>query len=204
MALQLPAGSSVTNKGVSGQTCAQMESDASTDIDPLRTGNYVAFVVVCFGGTNDIYFNADADDTGATTYGRIVTYCTNRRTAGWRVVVCSLLPRGDFPGGSTLPSVAKTHDEARRQAINSAIRNTWPTFADAFADVAADSRMGDDGDELDTTYYQGDKVHPTATGQLVLKDVIAGSVWAVISSLQEHAHGSQRPFPFLPSSPRPR
>lgn len=174
--------STMTNKGVSGQTLANMESDASTDIDPLIShAAGMINVVVAFGGTNDIYFNADADYTAATTISRLTTYANNRRSAGWRVVVVTMLPRGDFGGGSTstLPADRKTHHEARRQAYNTWLRANYATNSWTLADVAADNRIGDDGDELDTNVYQGDKVHPTATGE----GYIAGTIVTAIQTI---------------------
>jgi lysophospholipase L1-like esterase len=193
----------VVNKGVGGQTCAQMESDASTDVDPLYSAtNNADNVLIAFAGTNDIYSNSDTSDAATTTIGRVETYCGNRQAAGWRVLVGTLLPRGDFPGTSTLPADKETHHEARRQAVNTSLRANWSTYADRLIDFAADTRIGDDGDEDDTTYYLADKVHPNATGAGVLAAlaqmvILNQSVAAVIYQLTRPAWRS--PYPIVES-----
>jgi lysophospholipase L1-like esterase len=193
----------VVNKGAGGQTCAQIEADASSDVDPLyHATNNADNVLIAFAGTNDIYFNADTSDAATTTIGRVETYCGNRQAAGWRVLVGTLLPRSDFPGTSTLPADKETHHEARRQAVNTSLRANWSTYADRLIDFAADTRIGDDGDEDDTTYYLADKVHPNATGAGVLAAlaqmvILNQSVAAVIYQLTRPAWRS--PYPIVES-----
>jgi lysophospholipase L1-like esterase len=161
----------VDNVGVSGQTLDNMQT-TRTDVDSLYSGSNAYNVNVCFGGTNDIYFNASA----ATTETRVQAYCAASRSTGFKVVVCTLLPRGDFPGTSTLPADAETNHETRRLAFNTWLRANWSTFADALCDLAADARLGDDGDEDDTTYYQGDKVHPNSVGAAKIAERVAAAV----------------------------
>jgi lysophospholipase L1-like esterase len=166
------------NFAVSGETVATMTTNAPSTIDPLVSSAYRNNIAVLFGGTNDIYFDADSDDTASTTISRVVAYCQARQAAGWQVVVTTLLPRDDFPGTSTLPATQATHFEARRQAFNTYIRNNWQSFANALADVGNDPNMGQAGDETNATLFT-DGVHPTAAGAAI----VAGYMQAAILSL---------------------
>lgn len=164
----------IVNVGVSGQELDDMESDAAASIDTLFDAGNAANVVVCFGGTNDFYFNAST----ATVQTRFQTYCESRQSAGWRVVACTMLPRGDFAGTSTLPGDAAAQEaefESRRATFNTWLSANWRTFADALADLAADTNLGDDGDEDSGTYYQ-DTVHPTAAGMAIIAGIVESAV----------------------------
>jgi lysophospholipase L1-like esterase len=141
---------SFVNLGVSAQTLSDMLADAVSDVDAKLDGSKSRNLVVCWGGTNDMFFGA----SGATAYGRLVSYCTGRRAAGFKVVVLTALPRND----AGVPADFAT----QRATFNTSIRSNWATFADALADIAADSRIGDDGDYADATYYNADQVHLTA------------------------------------------
>lgn len=122
------------DSGVGSQTVAQMSSEAAAQIDTLYSSTAPENMVVLLGGTNDLYFGADA----ATTYNRIVSYAQGRRAAGFRVVVSTILPRSNAgtPGSF----------EADRQSVNANLRANWTSFADALADVASSSLIGDAGD----------------------------------------------------------
>lgn len=151
------------NQGVSGQTTQQMIDDGVSQIDPLYSSFKRDNIVVLWGGTNDLYFGASA----ATTYSRIVEYATARRAAGYKVIVTTILPRsgGDIPGTF----------EADRQTVNTNIRNNWATFADAVADVAANTDIGEAGDDLNLTYYP-DGVHLNNTGYAIVADLVRDQI----------------------------
>lgn len=144
-----------------------MQSDASTQIDPNYRSDFSKNIVAAWGGTNDIYFGASA----STAWSRYQTYLAARRAAGWKTIAFTALPRsnagtpGDF--------------ETSRQTFNTSVRNGLGTDYDALADVAADTRIGDAGDETDTTYYSGDKVHLNTTGY----GIVAGVVNTAMNSL---------------------
>ena len=152
----------VINAGVSGTQLNTMEGDASTRVDGYKqaTGN----VCVAWGGTNDLFFGTAV----ATVQTRYSTYCSSRQTAGWRVVAVTMLPRSDAgtPAGF----------ETDRQTFNTWLRANYTTFADSLADIAADSRIGDDNDEQDTTYYNADLVHMNATGYGVVAGIVNTAV----------------------------
>ncbi len=121
LAAMLGSNWAISNKGVSSQTTQNMLADAATDIDQLYEAGNTANVVVCWEGTNDIYFNASAADACQ----HLVTYCQGRRAAGFKVVIVTITPRNDFPGTSTLPADKHTNFEARRGSVNASIRTNW-------------------------------------------------------------------------------
>lgn len=162
----LGADWAVGDSGANSDTVADMSGDAATEVDAFYDASAYGADNWCvlFGGTNDLYFGASA----ATTESRIQTYCEDRQAVGFKVVVCTVLPRSDAgtPAGF----------EADRQAVNTWLRANYESFADALADLAADTRIGDAGDEEDTTYYQADLVHPNATGAGVIAQIVYDAI----------------------------
>jgi lysophospholipase L1-like esterase len=154
------------NYGKDSQKVSDMNTDAASEIDPLYSAGYIKNVIVVWGGTNDLFFS----DSAATTYSRLQTYWAARRSAGWKVVATTILPRTEAgtPAGF----------ETARQSVNTSIRGDTSLY-DALADVAADSRIGDAGDSDDTTYYNSDKVHLNTTGAGVVAGIVATAVATV-------------------------
>lgn len=148
------------NFGLASATIVDMESDGATQVDPYSRRVAPKNLLSCWGGTNDLF-----TDSAATVWTNIQTYCNNRRARNWRVVLLTVLPRsapgtpGDF--------------ETKRQALNTLIRAGYTGCADVLADVAADDRIGDAGDEEDTTYYDADLVHLNDTGYGVVAEIVA-------------------------------
>lgn len=156
-----------TNSGYPSTQVSAMITDAPTNLDPyIDATNYTKNVCVLLGGTNDLYFGADA----ATTITRISDFCAARQLAGWKVVVCTILPRSD---GSTPGSF-----EADRQTVNASIRANWATYADAIADIADDARIGEDNDEQNATYY-ADLVHMTPAGYAIVAGIVKDAILTV-------------------------
>jgi len=156
------------NFGVSGQTLTQMIANAATNIDPgLRTYRE-RNVVIVFAGTNDI--GIEGVD-GPTAFNRLSTYCNARRSAGRQVIVISMLPR-------RLDLVSPTFT-ADRAAFNALLTAGWAGIAEGYYNAAADTRIGDVGDNLDTTYYDVDQIHLNNTGYAI----IAAGVKPLIEAL---------------------
>jgi len=157
---------SISNFGVSGQATPSMIADADTQIDPLFSINRPRNIVVAWEGSNDLYFGATATEA----YDNLVSYCNDRRDAGWKVVIVTLLPRSSSGTPGTF--------EADRQTVNANIRANWSTFADALADIAANTTIGEDGDETDTTYYS-DAVHPTDAAYDIIAPIVADAIESI-------------------------
>lgn len=154
---------SMIETGISGQTAVQMEADAATEIDGQLNTLSAKTILLAWGGTNDLYFGASA----ATAYSNYVTYCTNRRLAGWKVVAFTILPRsaGSPPVGF----------EASRQTFNTSVRTNWATFADALADVGVNGTIGPAGAELNITYYD-DRFHLTSAGYAIVAGIARAAI----------------------------
>jgi hypothetical protein len=101
-------------------------------------------------------------ETAASVYSQLRTYCLERRDAGFNVIVLTVLP-----------SVRPDTFEAARISFNTMLRTHWKSFADGLADIAADPRIGDSGDELDGQFYLADSVHPNNAGNTVMAWVTA-------------------------------
>jgi lysophospholipase L1-like esterase len=151
------------NQAVSGQTTQQMIDDGVSQIDALHSNLKRANIVVLWAGTNDIYFGASAE----TTYNRIVEYAKARRVAGSKVVVTTILPRSNEGTPQTF--------EANRQYVNTRIRENWTTFADAIADVAANTDIGEPHDELNKRYYP-DGVHLNNRGYAIVAHIVRDQI----------------------------
>lgn len=112
-------------------------------------------IVLFLAGTNDI----NGGESGADTYAEYVSYCQARQAQGYKVIAFTMLPFGTVAA-----------HETERQAFNVLVRANWATFSDAIADIAADSRIGDSGDQNDTTYF-ADKIHCTDAGYAIVAGI---------------------------------
>jgi lysophospholipase L1-like esterase len=150
------------NFGFSGAKTYQIAADVATQTDVLYGARYPLNVYALWVATN----NLKLAEAVATVYAEYVALCEDRRAVGFKVIAFTVLPRHDsVPGGF----------EADRQSFNTLIRANWSTFADALADVAADSRIGDAGDDNDATYYS-DEVHLTDAGYAVVASITASAI----------------------------
>lgn len=161
------------NLGVGGVTIAFHAGEVVTNLiadAAAVAAHYSASrsknVLNVWAGINDSYYGA----SGAAAYGSLATYCRARQIEGWWVNVLTMLSRSD-PG-------TPVGFNTERAAFNSAVRSNWATFGNALVDVAADSRIGTDGAELDTTYFSNDLVHMNATGYGIIAGLVAPAVLA--------------------------
>jgi lysophospholipase L1-like esterase len=123
-------------------------------------------VCIAWASTNDLKGGFDP----GYVMGLYSAYLSRRKARGYRTIAISILPRYS----STTPASF----ESARQTFNTSLRANWRNFADALADVAADPRIGDAGDEFDTTLY-ADQVHLTDAGYAI----VAGLVTFAITEL---------------------
>lgn len=149
----------VKNMGVPGRTIADMLSNHSAE-DAQYDGSYSRNILMVWAGSNDL----NAGTTPAVIYADTVSYCQALRAVGYRVAVCTTLPR---IGGA----------EANRLALNALIVVNWPTFADALADVASNPIMG--ANPPNASYY-ADGVHPNAAGYDLLAPYLNGAAVSVL------------------------
>ena len=152
------------NLGVGGQTTQMMAADAAVEVDPLYEAARPANILVVWEGTNDLILGRGPPYDAPQAYRHLVAYCRARQRTGFRVVSCTVLPRGR----------SAAFYEARN-ALNAELRAHWTSFADALADVAADKTIGAGGAETEKRYYR-DTVHLTAAGYAIVARVVADAV----------------------------
>lgn len=151
-AVASPAMATYTNAAVSGSSIADMESRAATVDGYIVDG--AANILSVMIGYNDLA------TLGVATYlANLASYLDDRRAAGWHVVLCTLLPTNIANYNTYRASV---NPELRLWVTNGSV--VAGKHADTICDFAADSAMGNDGDQNDTTYRTGDAIHLTYAG----------------------------------------
>jgi len=153
-----------------GADIADMLANAPVNVDQRRVLEADANVCIVMAGGSDLKAGREVD----TLFASLRQYCLERRSAGFQVVVVTLLPRS-IPAGF----------EADRLEFNELVRTSWAEFADGLADVGADPRIGETLDDLDQRYYQADGVHPNAAGCAVMAAILA----PVLSELRWRSDG---------------
>lgn len=150
-------------KGVNGGTVAGLVS-RSAEIDamiPAVKGNKRFFLSVLIGA-NDL--------TGSATVAQflidLAAYCDARRAAGWKVILCTILPNTN-PGFNT-----------KRNSANATISTWLGVHCDALCDFAADATMGPDAAASNATYYP-DGVHPSNAGHTILAPYLVAAIDAL-------------------------
>lgn len=150
----------VRNNAVGGATTPQRLEHLSPPAASQKS------IAVLWEATNDILFGESAE--GA--YKNYRLWCEAARTLGYTVIAATILPR------SALGTPANF--EQQREKFNDLLRNGWPEFADALADVAADPRIGDRGSDKDPVYFS-DLVHLTPAGAKIAADIVATTVTSI-------------------------
>jgi hypothetical protein len=141
-----------------GARIADMLRDGPTEVDARFQPEADLNLCVVLAGGGDFRSGA----TAATMYDSLRTYCEQRRAAGFRVVVLTVLPCHRTDGF-----------EVKRIAFNAMLRDGWRDFADGLADIGGDPRIGDTGDEYDAQFYRTDQLHLTNAGNAVMAAVAA-------------------------------
>jgi lysophospholipase L1-like esterase len=163
---QLPAGVRWENVAVSGQTWPQLLGDVSTEVDPLFSAENGFNIVVVWAAANDLAAGYSAQEI----YANARMYCLARKQRGFKVVTCTMYP--------LQPEDYDQRYESLRLEYNRLLRSTWPQFADALVDIAADERIGDGSPPSRADYFI-DIVHLNAVGY----GVIAAAVLEVLRPL---------------------
>lgn len=151
------------NWGIGGQTAAtaalRYATRAGNSFDPTKRN-----ILILFAGTNDLNGGA----TGTAAWASIVSEMQAARATGYKILVATMLPRGDFS-----PSA-----ETERGVFNTLMRANWNTYADGLLDYAADPTMGAAGATSNTALY-ADLVHPTRYGDSLLAAIDAQGIEAL-------------------------
>lgn len=164
--------SRTTNFASGGATIATLTSRAAS-VDATFDATRFFNVLVVFVGTNDLW----AGRTATQVFDDLKAYCEARQTAGWKVVVGTILPR--------LDSVSVSLGfNTKRNAVNAAIRAD-SSFYDALADVGdTATTMGADSSPNDTSLWEIDKTHPlNPAGQALLAPAFKAAVRSLIPAV---------------------
>lgn len=151
------------NRGISGQTTAQMLVRFRADVLALKPR-----VVVLLAGTNDL-----AGNTGPVTVdevaGNIRSMLQLARAEGVAVVLCAVLPVKRYswaPAVQPVPLVAALNRQL--QALAQEFGAAWVDYYAALAD--ADGGL--------PAAYSGDGVHPNAAGYAVMRRLVEPAIAA--------------------------
>jgi len=126
-------------------------------------------VVVVWIGVNDIAIN---DKSADFTFTNLVTYCTERRIKGWKVIVCTEVSmKGKGSSGEC---------DLTRGFYNDLINNNWQEFADGLADLAGNPKIGAVRAYTDTTYFC-DGIHLTNSGTTIVAGIVNQAIDALMS-----------------------
>lgn len=160
---------SLPNVATGGETLADMTTEYATQIKPEYDSRKGSNVLLLWGGTNDMARGVGGDFSAASAYARLVSYGQTAQADGFKMVAFTILPRQDVgtPAGF----------EAERLIFNADVRANYLTFANALADVAADSRLQD---PTNATYFNADLVHLTAAGYAVVAGIVKTAVDSLI------------------------
>ncbi len=152
------------NRGISGQTTAQMVLRFRTDVVQLRPR-----VVVILAGTNDLAQNTGYMPIGAIA-DNIKTMAELAEYHGIRVVIASVLPAIDFPWRRGLEPAPKI-EELNRQL---------KAYAQEKGHVYLDyhSALADDNGGLKVPDYTSasDLVHPNSAGYAVMEPLVQAAI----------------------------
>jgi hypothetical protein len=162
----------VINVANSGLETPSMHDRAAltTDIHLNQSIPHKRRVLIVWEITNDL---ANLTQTDAGAYANIKNYCQARVAAGWRVVVCTCLPRTQ----TGINANFETYRLSVNSSINAnAISEGW---ASAIADIGGDATIGATGASDNTTYYL-DKIHLTAAGHSIAKTYITSALTSIL------------------------
>lgn len=110
-------------------------------------------------GHNDITNNYPIGGSRAGFLSAFATYLDARRSAGMKVILCTMLP-------STIVGF-----NTERNACNTVMSGWVGLHCDALCDFGADATMGPDAAAANTSLYS-DGTHPTASGSANLQNII--------------------------------
>lgn len=162
------------NAANSGISTVSLKDRAAAVVDPLLNKGVPAKrrVLIVWEISNDL---SGTSQTDTAAYANIKTYCQARVSAGWKVIVCTCLPRTQ----SGINANFETYRLSVNASINAnAVSEGW---ASAVADIGGDATIGVTGASDNTTYYKTDKVHLTTAGHAIAKGYITTALNAVVA-----------------------
>ncbi len=119
-------------------------------------------ILSLLAGTNDLQNGR----TGREVFDLMRQYATAAHRAGFRLVVCTVLPRQSFTPAA----------EAERLRLNALVRFGWRDFADGFVNLADDPVLGAAEAWRNPNVYISDGIHLTDYGYQTLASDMADMV----------------------------
>jgi len=138
--MNFPATVNVYNLSASGYTMETLTSDAPNAVDPYYQTAANREAVLIWGGTND------SGGSFTTTLNYLNGYCRARHLRGFKCGVMTMMDR--------------SASDTFKNNYDTAIRTSWPVFADFLVDAGEDPNLGCDGCSANTT-YMSTGLHPT-------------------------------------------
>ncbi|MDQ2834060.1 MAG: SGNH/GDSL hydrolase family protein [Acidobacteriota bacterium] len=171
-----PAAYHVVDMGIpSVTTYATLGSEPNRPFIQKCTTDAGPSIAALFLGVNDAFTNRyggqGASVSAAATFATLMAEVNTFKRAGCKVFVATVASIGNatITAGGTADGWKDLYDA---QILAQAVK----LGADGVLDMAANPLMGADGACTNTTYFQGDCVHPTAAGQLLLAAAASNAI----------------------------
>lgn len=146
----------ITNWGVYGALMQAMQSSEPNRVSPYCRTNNGPSLAINAGATNDLQSYA-----AATVIKTAASLAQSLQAAGCTPFVTSILSRTGTSSATGTPT-----NDAQKDSYNALLAAQWKSLGyKGLIDWGADPNLGADGAYSNTTYFQGDGTHTTATGQ---------------------------------------
>jgi lysophospholipase L1-like esterase len=150
----------ILNFAVGGQTTPQMIADAATQIDPQIDNTKDKNIIIVWEGRNDLVVNSA---TVQVAYENLRDYCQARQSAGWEVIILTLLPSWTavYKGDNTVTGYNLLDSE--RIQVNTLLKNNQAIYSNYLVDVAAISGISNLGNNESLNYVFNTNTRPTTS-----------------------------------------
>lgn len=186
--LSIPGSYSVENMSLNGTTVRDQSTMFEEDILSNYNANDKSNWLIIQAGTNDLGQGTSAFDL----YRQVESFTNDAHAAGFKVLVATVLPRN----GSVFSWTDS--DENNRTTYNQLVRSN-SIGADAVADIASDSVMGQLSSTNNLTLYI-DGLHPSANAVKSYLEPIYSSAIAAVEN-EASSSESQKTSPAADTGP---
>ena len=160
--------SNFVGMGLPGATINGLNSRYTSTIAPLYDNAKRKNILCIWEFCNAALAGSDS----AVILTQFREYYQKAKATGFKVVLLTALPfypPAGYEGNDALY-------ETRRLQVNTAWRNNPQLYCDALCDIASDTRLGDKGDENNTTYRNPDKIHMNERGDHIIMTYFSNAV----------------------------
>lgn len=143
------------NLGIPGFDALSLSAAENAQLLGACRSAYGPNVAVVFDGTNDFVGGIAGPSGWQQVAASVATQVQTIAAMGCRVFVGTMISRNGL--------------DPAKNGLNAILRQNWKVWGAAgLIDFAADANLGADGANANGTYFQGDRTHPTVTGQNAL------------------------------------